>query len=268
MVVIDVLAKVRKPSGNKPVYESDYEALTGLCKLGHELGIAIVVVHHTRKMASDDLMETVNGSYGITGAVDTVIVMADKAGGAVLDIRGRDVEAAELAIQFSKDACRWTILGNAAEVHQSDQRKTIIAALAESTEPMRVNELVAATGMKRNALDLLLGKMVRDGLIKRVGRGQYAHKDYVPPESVRSVRPVRRTDRFAANVIDLKAHRDYHDLSDLSDLSAQAHAESGGSAGGGPEGGNGADGDERVKNRTDQTERPIDAQAAEDAEIL
>jgi AAA domain len=198
-VVIDVLAKVRKPTGNKPVYESDYEALTGLHQLSHELGVAIVVVHHTRKMASDDLMETVNGSYGLVGAVDTVIVMANKGGGAVLDVRGRDVESAELAIQFCKNSCRWTILGAAADVLQSDQRKAIIAVLTDNGEPMRINELAAATSMKRNPLEILLGRMVKDGLIKRTSPGRYAHKDYVDPpnandtykrESVRSVSSV------------------------------------------------------------------------------
>jgi hypothetical protein len=164
--VIDVLAKVRKPTGNKQVYEADYEAMGGLCELAHELNIAIVVIHHTRKMAADDMMETASGSYGTTGAVDTILVMASKAGGLILDIRGRDVESAELAIQFSKDSCRWTVLGAAAEIHQSDQRKTIIAALVERGEPMKINELVAATGMKRNPLELLLGKMVKIGQIR------------------------------------------------------------------------------------------------------
>ena len=37
MVVIDVLAKVRKPTGNKQLYEADYEALTGLTQLAGEL---------------------------------------------------------------------------------------------------------------------------------------------------------------------------------------------------------------------------------------
>jgi hypothetical protein len=203
LVVIDVLAKVRKPTGNKPVYEADYEALTGLHLLSHELGVAIVVVHHTRKMAADDLMETVSGSYGLTGAVDTVIVMANKGGGAVLDVRGRDVESAELAIQFSKDACRWTILGASAEVHQSNQRKAIMAALVERGEPMGINELVATTGMKRNPLELLLGKMVKAQSIKRTSAGRYAHKDYVEPSesqdkrSVRSVRPASTSGQMA-----------------------------------------------------------------------
>ena len=117
MAVIDVLAKVRKPHGNKPAYDADYEALGGLHGLAHELGFAAVVIHHTRKMAADDLMETVNGTYGLTGVIDTVLVMATKPnGGAVIDIRGRDVEPAELAIMFNKDSCRWTVLGAAAEI--------------------------------------------------------------------------------------------------------------------------------------------------------
>jgi hypothetical protein len=193
MVVIDVLAKVRKPSGNKPAYESDYEALTGLCQLAHDLGIAIVVVHHTRKMAADDQMETVSGSFGLVGAVDTVIVMASKGGGAVLDVRGRDVESAELAIQFSKDSCRWTILGNAAEIHVSEQRKAIIAALVERCGPMKITELLGTTGMKRNNLEALLGKLVKEQSVKRIGVGLYAHKDYTPPPDTggKSVRPDR-----------------------------------------------------------------------------
>jgi hypothetical protein len=185
LVVVDVLAKVRKPTGNRQLYEADYEALTGLTKLANELGIAILVVHHVRKMAADDLMETVSGSFGTTGAVDTVLVMANKAGGVVLDIRGRDVEAAELALQFSKETCRWKILGEAAEVHVSEQRTKILVALKEADSPLSVAAIAEATGMtgmKRNSLEALLGRMAKDGAIKRVAKGMYADNDYEPPQ--------------------------------------------------------------------------------------
>ncbi len=196
LVVIDVLAKVRRPTGNRPAYEADYEALAGLASLANELGIAIIVIHHTRKMAADDLMEMVSGSFGLTGAVDTILVMANKASGAVLDVRGRDVESSELAIQFSKETCRWTVLGAAAEIHISEQRSKIAAALKEANAPMTVTALMEATGIKRNALDLLLSRMAKAGEVKRIKTGLYAHKDYTPPEpdkpgKGRSVAPVR-----------------------------------------------------------------------------
>jgi lambda repressor-like predicted transcriptional regulator len=179
--VIDVLAKVRKPVGNRQLYEADYAALADLTKLANELGLAIVVLHHTRKMAADDLMETVSGSYGVSGAVDTIVVMANTPNGAVLDIRGRDVESAELAIEFDKQTCRWRLLGDAAEVHVSSQRAKIIAALKEAGLAMTIPALMEEAGMKRNPLDVLLGRMAKEGKIQRIGKGLYAHLDYVSP---------------------------------------------------------------------------------------
>jgi hypothetical protein len=181
LVVIDVLAKVRKPVGNRQLYEADYAALADLTNLANELGLAIVVLHHTRKMAADDLLEMVSGSFGVSGAVDTVLVMANKPNGAVLDIRGRDVESAELAIEFDKRTCRWRLLGNAAEVHVSEQRAKIIAALKEASLAMTIPALMEATGMKRNPLDVLLGRMAKEGEIQRIEKGLYAHLDYVSP---------------------------------------------------------------------------------------
>src|SRR6516165_186965 len=190
LVVIDVLAKVRKPVGNHQLYEADYAALADLAKLANELGLAIVVLHHTRKMAADDLLETVSGSYGVSGAVDTILVMANRPNGAVLDIRGRDVESAELAIEFDKQACRWRLLGDAAEVHVSSQRAKVIAALKEAGLAMTISALIEETGMKRNPLEVLLGRMAKEGEIQRIGRGLYAHKDYVsPPDDLPPAKP-------------------------------------------------------------------------------
>jgi hypothetical protein len=173
-VSIDVLAKVRKPTGNRGVYEADYEALAGLAQLASELNLAIIVVHHTRKLGADDLMETVSGSYGLSGAADTILVMANKSAGAVLDIRGRDVESNELAIQFSRETCRWTIRGQATDVHRSDQRARVLAALGGADEGLAVTEIVVAAKLaNRNAADNLLFNMASSGDVERVKRGVY-----------------------------------------------------------------------------------------------
>jgi hypothetical protein len=174
-VIIDVLAMVRKPMGNKQLYEADYEPITGLAQLARELGVAIVVLHHTRKMGSEDLMETVSGSYGLSGAADAILVMAHKTSGAVLDVRGRDVESRELAIEFNKNTCRWSILGVATEVHVSDQRASVLAALREEpNDGLATAEIMIAAQMhNRSAVDSLLFKMAKADEIERVKRGVY-----------------------------------------------------------------------------------------------
>jgi hypothetical protein len=261
LVMIDVLAKVRRPVGNRQLYEADYDALTGLCKLANDLGLAIVVVHHTRKMAADDLMETVSGSFGVSGAADAILVMANKTSGTVLDIRGRDVESAELAIEFNKPTCRWRVLGDAGEVHISEQRGKIIGALKEADAPMTVPALNEATGIKRNALELTLGRMAKDGEIKRLSRGLYAHKDYTPPdpedpESVRSVSPQTDT-RQKADRSQAAENEGKKGQSVQSVQSVSVGTDGDGLA---PAGfGNGAS----VPAQTDQTERQIAAQGIE-----
>jgi hypothetical protein len=181
LAVVDVLAKVRAPTGNRPAYEADYAALAGITKLANELGIAILVVHHIRKMQADDLMEMVSGTYGVTGAVDTILVMANKPNGTVLDIRGRDAEQAELAIEFEKATCRWRVLGDAAKVHLSEQSNKILSALRQAGEPLAATDLEKLTDIKRDTLGKALYRLANEGTIKKVGRGLYAMPDSQPP---------------------------------------------------------------------------------------
>src|SRR5262249_22712135 len=79
----------------------------------------------------------------------------------------------------NKHTCRWRVLGDAAEVHVSSQRAKIIAVLKEAGLAMTIPALMEATGMKRNPLEVLLGRMATKGEIRRIGKGLYAHLDYV-----------------------------------------------------------------------------------------
>jgi hypothetical protein len=86
-----------------------------------------------------------------------------------------DVEEQEHAMLFNADTCRWTILGDAAEVQRSYTRNQILTALEQATEPMSPADLTAATGVGRNNVDQRLHHMVRDGEIIKVSRGRYIH---------------------------------------------------------------------------------------------
>src|SRR5262249_60083859 len=143
---IDVLKMVR-PVGldRKAAYDRDYEALVGLRELSKELGIAIIVAHHTRKAAADDLIDMVSGTLGLPGAADTIIVSERQPrGGLGFDVRGRDVEAVQPAAQLGKDTCRGTIVGGAGSVRGSAWREAGLGVFREAGARLTVELVTAA----------------------------------------------------------------------------------------------------------------------------
>jgi hypothetical protein len=173
-IAVDVLKMVR-PAGQdrKAAYDRDYEALTGLRSLAHELSIALVVAHHTRKAEADDAIDKISGTHGLAGAADTLIVVERATDGKfVFDVRGRDVEAAQLAADFDRETCRWTIIGDAAEVQRSGAHSAILAALAEA-ESLSPAEIAAATGLGPNSMGPTLYRMCKAGEVSKTGRGRY-----------------------------------------------------------------------------------------------
>jgi hypothetical protein len=174
LIVLDTLAGV-KPVKTQQGYTEDYESLAALHRLANDGAVSIVVLHHTRKMEADDPVDTVSGTLGLAGCADSVLVLNRSSKGTTLYVRGRDIEEAEHAITFDKQACRWTILGSAADVHRSNERGRILAALEDASEPMGPSDIAAAIGMPVNNVKQLLHKMMKDGEVRKADRGHYVH---------------------------------------------------------------------------------------------
>jgi hypothetical protein len=179
LVVLDTLAGV-KPVGMRDSYSyaEDYKSLTELHRLANDKGISIIVLHHTRKMEAEDPIDTVSGTLGLTGCVDTVIVINRTSQGTTLYVTGRDIEEAEHAINFDKESCQWTILGDAHDVQRSESRKKILAVLAQATDTLGPQEIAASTGLTLNNVWQLMFQMTRDGEVVKVTRGKYLHPDH------------------------------------------------------------------------------------------
>jgi RecA-family ATPase len=173
-VIVDTLAQFRNIStGKNQLYADDYQAIIGLQKIASKHGIGVVIVHHDRKSEADDPFDTVSGSLGLTGAADTILIMKRQASGVTLHVRGRDIEESEIALQFDKATCRWSMLGAAAEVNRSAERKRVLEVL--SGGPLSVKDIqIRAELRSRNAADQLIYKMAQNGQIVRADRGQYA----------------------------------------------------------------------------------------------
>jgi hypothetical protein len=145
-----------------------------LQQIAGKRGLAIVLVHHLRKMEAEDPLDTVSGTTGLTGAADTVMVLTRDGQGCTLYGRGRDIDEIESAMQFDKTTGQWIVLGPASEVRRSDERQSILDVLETDGGPMRPNEIAAELGEKVTNVQRLLIKMAKAGDVVKAGYGKYA----------------------------------------------------------------------------------------------
>lgn len=158
------------------LYDGDYDAVAPLSALGLKYGVSILIVHHTRKQASDDAFDTISGSTGLTGAVDGLMVLQRAKGGqagAELHITGRDFEEQSLALQWDAETWSWMVLGGAAEFTIGKERREILDLLKihGSLKPAQISEKL---GRNPGADRRLLAKMAQDGLLLNDGKGSYS----------------------------------------------------------------------------------------------
>jgi hypothetical protein len=149
LVVVDVFARVRGavPNANMSSYDADYLAMGALKRLADQFGVAILVVHHTRKAASEDFLDAVSGTNGLAGSADAVAVLRRNRGraDAELHVTGRDVEEAEYALNFDPKLGAWRMLdGPASDYALGDTRKAILDHLR-----------IAVSGTPRQIADAL-----------------------------------------------------------------------------------------------------------------
>jgi DNA-binding transcriptional ArsR family regulator len=176
-VVVDVLEKIRpRRSAKGNGYEEDYEALRQLKTLADRYGVAILVIHHTRKSTAEGIIETVSGTQGLTGAADAILILKRPRGGerGELHVTGRDLpEEGEFVVNFSKATARWTLVGAADQIAPTEARTAILDLLADGVA-MRMSELAVESGKSPANVSKLLRKMRAAGQVMQVGRGLYA----------------------------------------------------------------------------------------------
>ncbi|KFC68427.1 DNA repair protein RadA [Devosia sp. LC5] len=173
LVVIDTFQKVRQPKkGNAGIYEDDYNAAGALQSYASEKRLAIVVVTHVRKSEADDPLEMINGSNGITGAADSILILDRDTGGTKLYGRGRDLSEFDYAMKM--DNGRWTVLGNVNEVGQSEERVQIIEAMKLAAREVTPQELADNLGWPSVNVRRLVTKMVAAGQLDKSGFGKYS----------------------------------------------------------------------------------------------
>ena len=118
LIVIDTLQRIRTAGNDANPYASDYRDIGVLKALADKHRIAILLVHHLRKMNDDDPMNMISGTTGLSGATDSNLVLRKsqrRENTATLYCTGRDIPYRELALEFDGEDHVWKLLSDDCE---------------------------------------------------------------------------------------------------------------------------------------------------------
>ncbi|MCM0032768.1 AAA family ATPase [Sandarakinorhabdus limnophila] len=187
LIVIDTFVHIKPAStGRGTLYDEDALGLRPLHLFAKSHpGLAIVVIHHTRKQEAEDPFDTISGSHGLTGMADTLIVLARQGDICSLTGQGRDMEPYDKAIERDRQTGGWRVLGDFADRAATGERQAILTILQNAGgEPMTTKDIAASVGKQGSNVSHLLKRLVTEGLAAKVGHGKWKATRIQPVQTV------------------------------------------------------------------------------------
>jgi hypothetical protein len=197
LAILDTLGKILPPAMNgETTYQRDYKIASRLKEIcDNRPGMSLTGLHHDRKAAAEDFVESVSGTNGLAGAADTIIVISrprNESQG-LLKVTGRDVAEAEYAVT-TKDG-NWLLMGgnleDAASVaatirataNLGDRSAEILRFVNKHPRGVRAGDVAKALGdIDAQKAGTYLGRLHNSGKVRKLERGLYT-----PVESVETV---------------------------------------------------------------------------------
>ena len=163
LIVIDTFQRIRDSVNDKNAYAGDYEEIGKIKTVADRHKIAILLVHHLRKMPDSDPFNMVSGSTGIIGAVDSLYVLEKDNrtdNKARLHVTGRDIEDMQIFLEFDRAASVWRFVSFLSGDTKGDALTTALIAFLDGhgsftgTATELLNELkdYGVTDLAPNAL--------------------------------------------------------------------------------------------------------------------
>jgi len=113
IIAIDTFQRIRDSSNDRNAYAGDYEEIGKIKAVADAYKIAVLLVHHLRKMPDSAPFNMVSGSTGIIGAVDSLYVLEKDSrtdNKARLHVTGRDLADMQLLLEFDREKTVWRFM--------------------------------------------------------------------------------------------------------------------------------------------------------------
>lgn len=177
LIILDTLRTIKAPTtGRRSAYDEDAASVAPL----HELtkahpGLALVVIHHTRKQESADEFDLISGTHGLSGVFDTLAVLSvDSLGSGTLSAQGRDLEHYRKALERDQRTGGWIVKGEPVERAKTGERQELLEILTGATAPLALANLAKAVGKQSDTTRRLLEGLIAEGRVHQPSYGRYA----------------------------------------------------------------------------------------------
>jgi hypothetical protein len=177
LVVVDILGRIRGQKGKgQNDYDADYQAMALLGEFSRKSGLAVIVVHHLRKEASDNPFDAILGSTGLQGAADTLVLLSRHEEGLRMMTNGRDVEMEDKLVDWDPDTGIFNVTGNyEGKTQQSSDLKNLILDALERIHPQtaRPGDVAKLIEKPPAGVRQAMKRMAEAGAIIRTAYGTY-----------------------------------------------------------------------------------------------
>ena len=168
LVVIDTLARIRPTQIARGGYSEDYNAIAPLQDLANKYECCILIVTHTRKSdaPSEDPLETITGTLGISGAADGVLILEGHRSSTLFNLHliGRDIPDTKPLTIRKRSNGGWDYEADGAKAILTQERQAVVEVLTLNG-PLGAQEIADELGKKGPATRKLLREMTASGHI-------------------------------------------------------------------------------------------------------
>jgi hypothetical protein len=201
LVILDTFGAVLEGNSAKNVYRLEYQEGIRLQKLAQKHGICLLILHHTNKGETMDPVRKASGSHGLTGAVDSVLLLTRQE----ISARPRDGEESIRHLQ-RLDNGSWQVnalatLSETPALALNPQREAVKKLLTDS--PKSRADIAAELRLSADTARKRLQRMEEDHLVRKLDDGRYEWADSSALSGVRGVPTVQPVQVSTLSEIDL-----------------------------------------------------------------
>lgn len=172
LVIIDTLGKAIDVS-DLNAYAEVNKQITFFTDLAAQTGSHIMMIHHAKKNAAEDVGDGVLGSTAIRGAVETLLYL-DKKGDyrRIVSEQRYGEPIPETLLMYDPYTCTLTPLGEAKAYERSQIERQIIVSLQSHKDGLTMEEISASVEARAETIRTVVFAMVERGKVVRTGAGK------------------------------------------------------------------------------------------------